>query len=124
MKYMSNLVTCFCLMVIALSVNSDYTSMTEDEFNRLLSGNTMRGVWADNNYQQYFDPNGKTIYQEDGKPETFGTWRINNQVQFCSIWPPSTDEYCYDVAKDNDTLLWDDGQGNIYPASVETGKTF
>ena len=113
-----------CLIVLSNSVYAQGTSMTESEFNQLLSGNTLRGVWANNNYQQYFDPNGDTIYQEEGKPETSGTWRINAQAQFCSIWPPSTDEYCYNVVKDSEILLWDDGQGNIYPANVETGKTF
>ncbi len=104
--------------------NAQGVTMSADEFNQLLSGNTMKGVWGEANYQQYFDPNGQTTYQEEGKPETFGTWRIADNGQFCSIWPPSKDEFCYDVLKDGETLLWADGRGNTYPATVEQGKTF
>ena len=124
MKTLKKRISLMCLMVICVSAQSQDVAMTEEEFNQLLSGNTMRGVWAGNTYQQYFDPSGDTIYQEQGKPETSGTWRINAQAEFCSIWPPSTDEYCYNVVKDGDTLLWSDGQGNTYPATTEQGKTF
>ena len=124
MKIIFKIVFYVTLVLFFISAKADGTVMTVTEFKQLLAGNTMNGIWGQNNYQQYFDPNGDTVYQEEGKPETFGTWRINTQAQFCSIWPPSIDEYCYNVLKDGETLLWDDGQGNTYPATVEMGKTF
>ena len=124
MKLVINIFVVVYLLMSHAIVNAQGTAMNSDEFNQLLAGNTMKGVWGESNYQQYFDPNGDTTYLEEGKDETYGTWRINTDGQFCSIWPPSTDEYCYMVLKDGDTLLWDDGAGNIYPATVEAGKTF
>jgi len=124
---MKKLVVMTCLLGLAMlqwTANAGGMAMSAEEFNQLLSGNTMRGVWAGNTYQQFFNSNGNTIYQEVGRAETFGSWRIADNGQFCSIWPPSGNEWCYKVMKDGETLMWDDGRGNLYPATVEKGKTF
>ena len=124
MKKLIQIASFVYLSIVCSLVSAQGSTMTADAFNQLLSGNTMNGVWGEYNYKQYFNPNGETTYQEEGKPETYGTWRINDEGQFCSIWPPSADEYCYVVLKDDETLLWEDGRGNVYPATVEVGNTF
>ncbi len=123
-----NLLILLVIFIVALGFywnqNKAPVTMTADEFKQLLSGNTMNGIWGETVYQQYFDPNGRTIYQEEGKRPTFGTWRINEQGRYCSVWPPSKTEACYDVSKEAETLLWSDGRGNVYPATIERGRMF
>ena len=124
MKLVIQVFSLLSICMFSVIINAQDVKITAEEFRQLLSGNTMNGVWGETHYQQYFDPGGRTIYQEQGMQPTFGTWRINEQGRYCSVWPPSKAEACYDVAKDNETLLWSDGQGNIYPATVEKGKAF
>ncbi len=95
--------------------------MTQIEFQELIAGNTMIGEWAGKPYKQFFDMNHTTIYQEENSPPTQGTWRINEQGQYCSVWPPDPMEVCYDVTRDGDNLLWE-SDDDIYPATVVQGN--
>ena len=70
------------------SVWADYAPMTQDEFCELLSGNSIVGQWAGEDYRQYFAETGSTTYAQRGSRKTYGTWRISDDGKYRSIWPP------------------------------------
>ncbi|MGL4609955.1 MAG: hypothetical protein ACRCYY_09765 [Trueperaceae bacterium] len=57
--------------------------MGKEEFEILLVGNTMIGVWVRSPYEQYFSDAGTTLYVSDGSRST-GTWRIRDDGTYCS----------------------------------------
>lgn len=107
-------------MALAGLVASAAEPMNQGEFQELISGNTMIGEWAGRPYKQFFNENRTTIYQEENSPPTNGTWSINEQGQYCSVWPPDPQETCYNVTREGNNLLWESGE-NMYPATVVDG---
>jgi len=95
--------------------------MRQSEFQELILGNTMIGEWAGQPYKQFFNADQTTIYQEENHPPTNGTWRINEQGQYCSVWPPNPQEACYNVTREGDNMLWE-SEDNVYPATVVDGN--
>jgi hypothetical protein len=94
--------------------------MTPEEFEELLSGNTMIGEWANVPYQQYFAEDGSTIYVS-GNSRSNGTWRVREDGTYCSVWPPSSSETCYIVMKKGEELIWRE-DNNRYPAKIVEGN--
>lgn len=90
---------------------------------KLLSGNTMYGVWAGKSYQQYFNPNGSTRYLEEGAPEAQGNWEVNAKGQYCSVWPPAGRWVCYNVRVDGNQIFWQSGD-DYFPSEIKAGKLF
>ncbi len=105
-------------LAFAFAQDSEVT-MTQEEFTALLTGNTIVGEWAGVPYRQFFAADGSTIYLS-GSSKTEGTWRINDTGEYCSVWPPSSDETCYKVTKHGDELLWHQGEER-YVSHVEEG---
>lgn len=92
------------LILVSISVNSRALglppgSSTPDqaELTALLSENTLDALWAGRPFRQYFSPSGSTQYGEGDGPSSTGTWRVNSDGRYCSVWPPSTREACYEV---------------------------
>lgn len=56
------------------------------EITVLLSGNTAVGKWNGVSYRQYFDPDGSTIYAQEGTRSAQGEWRVQGE-EYQSIWP-------------------------------------
>jgi len=48
------------------------------------------------NSRQTFETSGETRYENQRGPSS-GSWRVEGD-QYCSVWPPSRDWTCYDVA--------------------------
>ena len=111
------------LPVAAIAGFDEATPPDQAQLQELLSGNTMYGTWAGRPYQQYFSPNGATRYQEDGSPETVGSWQINERGQYCSVWPPAGRWVCYNVRVDGNEIYWQSGD-DYYPSEVKAGKLF
>lgn len=76
----------------------------------LLGGNTLDGEWAGRPYRQYFSVSGSTRYREGNGPETSGTWRVDSSGRYCSVWPPSTREACYEVLVEENKIYWKSGK--------------
>lgn len=112
-----------CLLSISFATQAERAKMTQQAFTQLLTGNSMVGVWGTTEYRQYFAPGGSTTYvQRDASP-THGTWRIAADGQYCSRWPPSPNESCYQVERDGDDLFWlVPDSDKVYPATVISGK--
>ena len=96
---------------------------TQSQLSALLSGNTITGEWDGRPFTQYFAPGGATRYREGDGPASAGTWRVNAQGQYCSVWPPSPTEACYDVRVKGLNVLWFSG-GKVHPSLVTRGFAF
>lgn len=96
---------------------------TQQQLQFLLSGNSTRGNWAGRSYLQYFSKSGSTDYQEAGEAKSVGSWRVNAKGQYCSIWPPSSREICYQVRVLDRSIYWQSGD-DFYPSQVVDGNIF
>jgi hypothetical protein len=108
------------LFVTASVAFAQEETMTPEEFQNILSGNTMIGEWAGTPYRQYFSENGSTVYLSNGS-QSEGTWRITDEGKYCSVWPPSPAEACYTVTRKGEELIWYSGN-NRYPAVLVEGE--
>ena len=93
------------------------------ELKALISGNSATGNWEGRPYKQYFSANGSTRYDEEGRRPSSGSWRINEKGQYCSTWPPSSNETCYNVLVNGQTIYWS-SRGGYQKASVVPGNIF
>jgi hypothetical protein len=57
---------------------------------------TARPLVYDDGTNQSFEPDGRTVYVDGGRP-TEGEWYVDENGHFCSFWPPSY-RACYDLA--------------------------
>ena len=96
---------------------------SQSELFALLNGNTLTGEWDGRPFTQHFATNRTTRYREGDGETTHGTWRVIDNGQYCSIWPPFPRETCYDVLVDGNTILWQWG-GKIHPSTVTPGDSF
>jgi hypothetical protein len=90
---------------------------------KLLRGNSIEGVWAGSAFVQHFASDGSTRYREKDGLVSVGSWRVNGQGQYCSIWRPSSGETCYAVLVDVKNIYWKSGK-EYFPSSVSAGDIF
>jgi hypothetical protein len=72
---------------------------------------------------RYFAAGGSMRYREGNGRQSRGTWRVHSTGQYCSVWPPSPTEACYDVLVKDNNLLWK-FSGKLQPCVVTEGDTF
>ncbi len=96
---------------------------TQAQLTELLRGNTIVGEWDGRPFTQYFAPGGATRYREGDGPASDGSWRVNSAGQYCSIWPPSPAEACYEVRVKGAAILWLGGD-KVHPSEVVPGNAF
>ena len=101
----------------------DARTPTQAHLKQLLSGNTLEGNWDGRPFIQHFAENGTTRYREDGGETSHGTWRVIDNGQYCSIWPPFPRETCYDVLVKGNNILWKSG-GKLHPSVISPGDSF
>ena len=80
---------CF-LALLASPTAAQSVKLQEHEIVALLSGNTAVGKWDGTPYRQYFDPDGSTIFAQDGARSALGEWRVEGD-EYQSIWPSDAD---------------------------------
>jgi hypothetical protein len=78
------------LSVCAGAAQAQAVKLRGDEIGFLLTGNTAVGLWEGNAYRQYFDPDGSTIYAQEGARSARGTWRVEGE-EYQSRWPDDTE---------------------------------
>ena len=78
------------LALAASPVAAQSVKLQEHEITALLSGNTVVGQWGEVPYRQYFDPDGATIYAEEGAGSALGQWRVA-EGELQSFWPGDAD---------------------------------
>ena len=96
----------------------EYQGMQPEEFETVLSANSIVRVWVGAQYRQYFDSSASTTHVERGQRATLGSWRIDSNARYCSVWRPSSAEVCYRVERDQQKLLWYTGTGETYLSVV------
>jgi len=95
----------------------------QQQLMELLSGNTIDGEWAGRPYRQFFSTSGSTRYREGNGPESRGTWLVDGSGRYCSVWPPSTREACYEVLVEGNNVFWKSGN-DYHPSAVIEGNVF
>ncbi len=119
-KNLHSLLLGLLFFTVALAQDNEH-AMTQEEFTKLLLGNTIVGEWAGSPYRQFFDRGGNTIYIGDDGNRSQGYWRIREDGYYCSTWPPGQIENCYKVALVGEELLWYSGD-NRYPSHIIEGN--
>ncbi len=77
--------------------------------------------------RQYFHKNGETPYVDAKGEKTYGEWMVKGD-QYCSIWPPSEHQTCFDMEKGalpdgTPTFTFvSGGGGKRYEAVFKSGK--
>ena len=111
------------LLVGTAAVADEAYSPSRQQLTELLSGNSIEGIWAGRPFLQYFDPAGTTRYREQGGEETEGRWRVNDEGEYCSLWPPSDRWVCYRVTVIGNSIYWKSGD-EFYPSEIKPGTAF
>lgn len=93
------------LAFLAVPAHAQSVKLEGDEISILLSGNTAVGVWGDASYRQYFDPDGTTIYVEEGSNSALGTWRVTGD-SYQSIWSGDADWSGWFVMEFGGDFFW------------------
>lgn len=92
MNWRRALALIFALGAAASPGQAQSVKLSADEIAILLSGNTAVGRWEGQRYRQYFDPDGSTIFAQDGARSTRGTWRVDPGTdEYQSLWPGDAD---------------------------------
>lgn len=109
-----------CVLFTVSSAVAEET-LTAQEIQDLLSGNTISGDW-NGAYKQYFEAGGFTIYiPENGRTDR-GRWRVNtNTNSYESLWAAGG-WTAYRVTNDGNTYYWVSSDGVPRPFTVEQGK--
>ena len=96
-----------CLLTLALPAHAQAVKLKAHEIDALLSGNTAIGKWEGTAYRQYFDPDGTTIYAQQGARSARGEWRIDaDKDEYQSIWPRDADWEGWFVMEWDGTFYW------------------
>ncbi len=73
--------------------------------------------------RSYFDGNGATPYQPQGRAVDRGSWKVDKtNHQSCSRWQRSA-WHCYDLYRDGDTIIWSiPGTATRHTSALLEGK--
>ena len=116
----SFVVVVLLVCTVGLAVSSiPGTQLSGEEIKKLLTGNTIHGVWGSTEYFQFFNSNGTTLYQAVGQSADQGTWSVNT-TQYCSRWGGAPS--CYDLYQDGKKLLWAVSSATYYSSEVLVGN--
>ncbi|MEM7207639.1 MAG: hypothetical protein AAF434_07440 [Pseudomonadota bacterium] len=99
------------------------TTPNQTELLAMIKGNSSVGHWAGTPYKQFFNANGSTRYDEEGRRPSQGTWRVASDGKYCSVWPPSSRETCYSLVVDGRDIYWQSGDKH-YKSTVVDGNIF
>ena len=94
-------------LVAGSMAHAQSVKLQAHEIDALLSGNTVVGQWEGAKYAQYFDPDGHTIYAQDGSRSARGQWRTDpEQDEFQSIWPSDAEWQGWFVMEFGGDFYW------------------
>lgn len=60
--------------------------LNASEIEELLAGSTITGSWGGDRYQQYYDPDGTTIYVPNEGRREQGQWQVNAEQDVYESW--------------------------------------
>jgi hypothetical protein len=109
------------LAFLTTGAHAQSVKLEASEIAILLSGNTAVGAWGDTSYRQYFDPDGTTIYVEDGVNSALGEWRVSED-SYQSIWSGDIDWSGWFVMEFSGDFYWVSKTTPPTPFSVVDGQ--
>jgi len=90
----------------ATSALADPVPMLAAEIRSLLTGNTIHGTWSGDEYKQFFNADGSTIYAPRASQSTAGKWRVNEKTNEYESWWERSGWSGYGIVRDGDQLFW------------------
>lgn len=109
------------LSAVPFSAIAQSVKLQGHEIDALLSGNTAVGVWEGARYRQYFDPDGSTIYAQEGARSAVGEWRIDED-EYQSLWQGDADWEGWFVMEYAGAYYWVSKSTPPTPFRVEEGQ--
>lgn len=106
---------------VAAACHAQAVKLQGYEIKALISGNTAIGHWAGKPYRQYFDPDGTTIYAQEGSRSARGAWRIAGD-EYQSIWPADKDWQGWFVMEYAGDFYWVSKTTPPTPFRMEDGQ--
>ena len=107
-------------MLVASAVTAQSVKLSGAEVGALLTGNTAVGAWEGAQYRQYFDPDGTTIYAQEGSRSALGQWRVQDDA-FQSLWPSDDDWQAWLVMEFAGDWFWVNKATPPTPFAIEQG---
>ncbi|MEM9146363.1 MAG: hypothetical protein AAGC57_09205 [Pseudomonadota bacterium] len=97
-------------------------TLTAPEVDTLLRDRTAVGDWNGTPYRQYFDPNGRTVYQPKGGRPDQGKWRVNAKTGAYESWWERSGWSGYGIAREGETHYWVESSGKRHRFTVVDGR--
>lgn len=107
------------ILLLTGAVAAEEQKLSGEEMVELLSGNTAIG--EEDDWKQFFDPNGDTPYVVDGDEVDLGKWKVEGDTYLS--WWKSTGWTSYSMTGEGDRVTWisEDG-GSDFLARIVPGK--
>jgi hypothetical protein len=109
------------LSVLPVVGHAQSVKLEGHEIDALLSGNTAVGKWAGADYRQFFDPDGTTIYAQEGSRSALGEWRVEDDADQ-SIWPNDAEWEGWFVMEYAGAFYWVSKTTPPTPFRIEEGE--
>ncbi|MDA5093890.1 hypothetical protein O2N63_07300 [Aliiroseovarius sp. KMU-50] len=87
------------------------------EIRTLLTDAQVDYIGKDESAWQFFHADGRTLYGV-GSSESWGRWSVRED-QYCSTWPPSSHESCYEMTRQGNTVRFIGPRGDVYEGEVK-----
>lgn len=110
------------LALTASATRADPILLSAEEVRALLTDRTAVGDWNGTPYRQYFDPNGRTIYQPKGGRPDAGKWRANDTTGAYESWWERSGWSGYGIARYGDLYFWVESSGKHHAFTVVDGR--
>ncbi len=94
------------ILTFAAPVHAEPVPVNAAEISSLLTGNTIRGTWSGDEYKQYFNADGSTIYAPRRSQSTAGKWRVNEKTNQYESWWERSGWSAYGIARNGGELFW------------------
>ena len=120
---MHNLISAFLfLLILTINAAADPVAVPAHEIKTFLIGNTIRGTWLGNEYRQYFNPDGSTIYATRKAQSALGKWRVNEKTNEYESWWERTEWSAYRITRDGDQFFWNSNDLESQPFMILPGQ--
>ena len=124
---MTRFVAVFAVVVLCSGCGSgegDARPVPPAEIESALAGNTIIGEWLGEDYRQFFDVDGTTIYLPVGSTRSSsGRWRVNARTGgYESWWSEPVGWEPYVVTRAGDTWYWSNDTVEASPFEIVPGN--
>ena len=108
-------------LLISSTVQAENVPLKSPEIERLLTDNTVEGVWDSKHYKSYFGADGVTIYAPENGEQQVGKWRVAPDTNQYESFFDAVGWTAYTVLSTDAGFAWMHG-GETYPFAVIEGR--